>query len=59
VAAIGADTVRQHRLIAVAAILDLERFDVMVAPPFALPGVRSASLWNCHEFESYLNQFMG
>ena len=40
VAAVGADAVRQHRLVALAAVLDLDRLDVVMAAPFALAGVR-------------------
>jgi len=39
VAAVGADAVGQHRLLAPAAILDLEGLEVVVAAPLALPGV--------------------
>jgi hypothetical protein len=38
-ATVGANVVRQHRLIALAAVLDLRRGYVMVAPPMALLGM--------------------
>ena len=47
---------RQHGLIAAAAVLDLERFDVVMAPPFALSGMGGPSLWDCHGVLSCLNQ---
>jgi hypothetical protein len=60
VAAIRTDAMRQHRLVATAAVLNLQRLDVQVAPPFALPGVRCSSLWDCHEsaFRKYLVESM-
>jgi len=39
VAAIRANAVRKHRLLAAMAVLDLRRFEVEVAPAYALPGV--------------------
>src|SRR5207245_5593807 len=42
VAAIGADEVRQYRLVALVAVLHLRWRDVMMAPPRPLPGVRRA-----------------
>src|SRR5262249_28607088 len=47
-AAARAGPVPQHRLIARRPVLDLEGFDVQVAPPLALAGVRSPSLGNSH-----------
>jgi hypothetical protein len=47
---------RQHGLIAAATVLDLERFDVVVAPPFPLTGMGGSSLWDCHGVLSCLNQ---
>ena len=35
---------RQHRLVALGTVLNLHGFNVVVAPPFALAGVRHASL---------------
>ena len=49
IAAVGADTVRQHRLIALRAVLDLHRLNVLMAPPIALAGVRGPSLWYGHD----------
>jgi hypothetical protein len=49
VAAIRTDAMRQHRLVATAAVLNLKGLHVQVAPPFALPGVRGSSLGDCHE----------
>jgi hypothetical protein len=49
VSAIGADVMRQHRLLAAAAVLDLHRFDVQVTAAFALAGVRGSSLRNSHD----------
>jgi hypothetical protein len=48
--AVRANTVRQHGLITALAILNLHRFYVLMAPSFALTGVRGASLGNCHSF---------
>jgi hypothetical protein len=42
------DTVRQHRFITLAAILDLPRLNVMMASPVALPGTGNPSLRNSH-----------
>jgi hypothetical protein len=50
VSARGANPVRQDRLAALAAVLDLDRLDVEVAPPFSLTGVGGASLRDCHVF---------
>src|SRR5262249_7773778 len=36
--------VRQHRFVALGAVLNLHGLDVLVAPPLALAGVRSSSL---------------
>ena len=47
--AIGADPVRQNRLIALAAVLNLDRLEVEVATPLALSGVRRPPLGNSHE----------
>src|SRR5438067_12020681 len=59
VAAVRTDPMRQHRLIASAAVLNLERFNVVVAPPFALAGVGGPSLWDCHGVWSCLSQVRG
>ena len=48
-AAVRADAVRQDRLVALRAILNLDRFLVMVAPPRPLFGVRRAALGNSHD----------
>jgi len=48
-AAVGADAVRQHRLVALAAILHLDGFNVLMTPPFSLAGVRRSPFWNCHD----------
>src|SRR6516164_2632158 len=48
VAAIGANAVRQHRLVALRAVLHLNGLDMQMASPLALPGVRRSSLRNCH-----------
>src|SRR5262249_51369875 len=47
--AVGADAVGQHRLFAARAVLDLHRFDVVVAAPCALPGTGDSSLGNRHD----------
>ena len=57
VAAVGTDAVRQHRLVALGAILDLQRFDVQMASPLALPGVRSSSLGNSHDSLAFAGSF--
>jgi hypothetical protein len=49
VAAIRADAVRQSRLIALRAILDLRRLGMMVAAPVALPGTRRTPLRYGHD----------
>ena len=49
IAAIGTDAVRQHRLFAAAAILNLHRLEVLVAAPLALAGVGGSSLRNGHD----------
>jgi hypothetical protein len=48
VAAIRTNPVRQDRFVALRAILDLHGFEMLVAPPFALAGVRGPSLRDCH-----------
>src|SRR5579884_2639465 len=48
IAAVGADVVRQHRLLAARAVLDLDRLEVLVAAPLALAGVGGTSLGDCH-----------
>jgi hypothetical protein len=58
IAAVGTDPVRQHRLVALAAVLNLNRFEVEVAPPFALPGVRDASLRNSHGQLAFFRNLM-
>jgi hypothetical protein len=50
VAAIRAHAVRQHRLFASGAILNLNRLEVLMAPPLPLPGMRRAPLRNGHVF---------
>jgi hypothetical protein len=40
----------QHRLIALAAILNLDGFQMLMAAPLPLPGMRRSPLGNCHEF---------
>jgi len=57
VAAVGADAVRQDRLVAVGAVLDLQGFDVLMAPPFAVAGVRSPSLGNSHGSVAFSRSF--
>jgi hypothetical protein len=47
--AVAAHMMRQHRLVALAAILDLGRRYVMVAPAMALLGVRRSSLRDSHD----------
>jgi hypothetical protein len=49
VAAVGADAVWQDRLLAARAILNLNRLQVVMAPPVALPGTRRAPLGDGHE----------
>jgi hypothetical protein len=49
-AAVRANAVGQHRLFASRAVLNLNRLEVQVAPPLALPGMRCAPLWNGHVF---------
>src|ERR1051326_4652300 len=46
--AIGADVMRQDRLLAVRAILHLQRFDMLMTSPHSLPRMRSPSLRDCH-----------
>jgi hypothetical protein len=53
VAAVGTDAVRQHGFVALAAILDGERLDVLMTPPFALAGVRGPSLGDCHDDSAF------
>jgi hypothetical protein len=50
VAAVGADAVRQHGVVALRAVLDLYRLEVVMTPPLALPGVGGTSLGDCHEY---------
>jgi hypothetical protein len=40
---------RQHRLLAAGAVLDLHRLDVQVTAAFALAGVRGSSLGDSHD----------
>jgi hypothetical protein len=47
-AAVGADAVRQHRLFTPRTVLDLSRFEVVVAAPHALARVGGTSLRNGH-----------
>ena len=47
--AVRADPVRQDRLVALLAILDLDGLDGVVAPPMALLGVGRSSLGNGHD----------
>jgi hypothetical protein len=49
VAAVRADVVRQHGLIALAAILNGDGSQVLVTSPLPLAGVRCPSLGYCHE----------
>ena len=49
VAAVRADAVRQHRLFAPRAILNLHGFEMLMATALALPGMRRASLRNGHD----------
>jgi hypothetical protein len=39
---------RQDRFVALRAILNLDRLNVLMTPPFALPGMGRASLWDSH-----------
>jgi hypothetical protein len=48
-AAIGTKAMGQHGLIALAAVLHLNRLYVLMAPPFALAGMGNPSLGNCHK----------
>jgi hypothetical protein len=50
IAAVGANVVRQNRLLAAVTVLDLHRLSVQMAPPFALAGVRGSSLGDSHDF---------
>jgi hypothetical protein len=50
-AAIRTDAVGKHRLVALATVLNLQRFDMLVASPLSLPGMRGSSFGNCHEFQ--------
>jgi hypothetical protein len=50
VAAVRADAVRKHRLFASGAILNLDRIEVLMAPPLPLPGMRRTPLRNGHVF---------
>jgi hypothetical protein len=47
-AAVRADAMRQDRFVTVWAVLNLNRFDMEVAPPFALSGMGCSSLRDCH-----------
>src|SRR5262249_47863702 len=47
--AVGANPVRQHRLLAARTILDLDWLDVLMAPAFALTGMGDSSLRDCHD----------
>jgi hypothetical protein len=47
-AAVRADVVGQDRLLAVAAILDLQRLEMLVTAPLALAGMRGSSLGYGH-----------
>jgi hypothetical protein len=51
-AAVGANAVGKYRLVAAAAILDLQRLQVLMTPPFTLAGVGGSSLGNCHRFSA-------
>src|SRR5262249_27508963 len=48
-AAVGADAVRQLRLVALRAVLDLQRLEVLVAAALPLSRVRRSSLRNGHD----------
>src|SRR6185437_6740071 len=50
ITAVGANVVRQYRLLAACAILNLHRLEVQVTTSFALTGVRGSSLRNSHDF---------
>jgi hypothetical protein len=50
-AAVGTNPVRQHRFVALAAILNLQGFDMLVASPLALPGMRGPPFRDCHEYQ--------
>jgi hypothetical protein len=53
VTAIGANLMRQHGLLTIAAILNLNGLYVQMTPPLPLPGMRRPSLRNRHDFSPY------
>jgi hypothetical protein len=57
VAAVGTEAVRQHRLFAIGAVLDLDWFEVQVTASLALPGVGGSSLRYSHDWVALLETF--
>jgi hypothetical protein len=48
-AAVPADRVGENGMAAAIAVRILPRLEMLMAPPFALPGMGDPSLWNSHD----------